>query len=128
MDLAQKRLAGTVVLAPSGRIDHATAEAFKTSLGPHVARCAAGQDRVVLDFGAVDYISSAGLRVLMLAAKQAKAQGGVLAVAALQPIVREIFEISRFTLVLNVFPTLDEALAARCASDSGARGARSPSP
>jgi len=112
MDLAQKRIAGTVVLAPSGRIDHATAEAFKTSLGPHVARCAAGQDRLVLDFSAVEYISSAGLRVLMLAAKQAKAQGGVLAVAALQPIVREIFEISRFTLVLKVFATVDEALAA----------------
>jgi len=112
MDLAQKRIAGTIVLAPSGRIDHATAEAFKTSLGPHVARCAAGQDRLVLDFSAVEYISSAGLRVLMLAAKQAKAQGGVLAVAALQPIVREIFEISRFTLVLKVFATVDEALAA----------------
>jgi anti-sigma B factor antagonist/stage II sporulation protein AA (anti-sigma F factor antagonist) len=112
MDLAQKRIAGTVVLAPSGRIDHATAEGFKTSLGPHVARCAAGQDRLVLDFSAVEYISSAGLRVLMLAAKQAKAQGGVLAVAALQPIVREIFEISRFTLVLRVFATVDEALAA----------------
>jgi len=112
MDLAQKRIAGTVVLAPSGRIDHATAEGFKTSLGPHVARCAAGQDRLVLDFSAVEYISSAGLRVLMLAAKQAKAQGGVLAVAALQPIVLEIFEISRFTLVLKVFTTVDEALAA----------------
>ena len=111
MDLAQKRLAGTIIVSPSGRIDHATAEAFKTALAPHVARCAAGQDRLVLDFGAVEYISSAGLRILMLAAKQAKAQGGVLAVAALQPIVREIFEISRFTLVLKVFTTVDEALA-----------------
>jgi len=112
MDLAQQHIAGSIVLSPSGRIDHATAEAFKTALAPHVARCAAGHDRLVLDFGAVDYISSAGLRVLMLAAKQAKAQGGVLAVAALQPIVLEIFEISRFTLVLKVFTTVDEALAA----------------
>ena len=112
MELAQKRIAGTTVLSPSGRIDHATAEAFKSALAPYVARCAAGQERLVLDFDAVEYISSAGLRVLMLAAKQAKAQGGVFAVAALQPIVREIFEISRFTLVMNVFTTVDEALAA----------------
>jgi len=112
MDLAQKRIADTVVLSPVGRIDHATAEAFKAALAPHVARCAAGQDRVVLDFGAVDYISSAGLRVLMLAAKQAKAQGGVLAVAALQPIVREIFEISRFTLVFDLFDSVQDALRA----------------
>ena len=111
MDLVQKRIAGTIVLSLSGRIDHATAEEFKASLAPHVARCAAGQDRLVLDFTAIEYISSAGLRVLMLAAKQAKAQGGALAVAALQPIVREIFEISRFTLVMKVFTTLDEALA-----------------
>ena len=112
MDLAPKRIAGTTVLSPSGRIDHATAEAFKAALAPHVARCAAGGDRLVLDFGAVEYISSAGLRVLMLAAKQAKAQEGTLRVAALQPIVREIFEISRFTLVLNVFASVDEAVAA----------------
>jgi len=47
----------------------------------------------------------------MLASKQVKAQGGALAVADLQPVVREIFEISRFNLVLEVFPTLREALA-----------------
>jgi anti-anti-sigma factor len=58
----------------------------------------------------VEYISSVGLRVLMLASKQVKAQGGALAVADLQPVVREIFEISRFNLVLEVFPTLREAL------------------
>jgi anti-anti-sigma factor len=52
-----------------------------------------------------------GLRVLMLASKQAKAQGGALVVADLQPVVREIFEISRFTLVVEVFATLREALA-----------------
>jgi anti-anti-sigma factor len=65
----------------------------------------------VIDLGAVEYISSVGLRVLMLASKQVKAQGGALAVADLQPVVREIFEISRFNLVLEVFPTLREALA-----------------
>ena len=65
----------------------------------------------MLDLGGVEYISSVGLRVLMLASKQAKAQGGSLAVTDLQPVVREIFEISRFNLVLEVFPTLREALA-----------------
>ena len=67
-------------------------------------------DRVVLDLSGVEYISSVGLRVLMLASKQAKAQGCALGVCGLQPVVREIFEISRFNLVLPVFPTLREAL------------------
>ena len=111
MDLTPKRFADTVVLAPVGRVDHATADAFKTALAPHLALCAAGRDRLVLDLAGVEYISSVGLRVLLLASKQVKGQGGALAVAELQPVVREIFEISRFTLILNVEPTVREALA-----------------
>jgi len=111
MELAAKRFADTVALYPTGRIDHATADSFKAALAPYLARVASGRDRAVIDLAGVEYISSVGLRVLMLASKQAKAQGGALAVADLQPVVREIFEISRFNLVLEVFPTLREALA-----------------
>ena len=110
MDLSHRRYADAVVLAPVGRIDHASAESFKTALAPHIARCAAGQDQIVLDLSGVDYISSAGLRVLMLARKQAKAQGGTLAVAGLTPVVKEIFEISRFTVVFDLFPSVRAAL------------------
>jgi anti-sigma B factor antagonist/stage II sporulation protein AA (anti-sigma F factor antagonist) len=117
MRLDQTRFADVVVLSPKGRVDHATAEALKTALAPHLALCAEGRDQVVLDLGGVDYISSAGLRVLMLAAKQAKAQRGFLAVAAVQPLVQEILEISKFTLVLRVLPSVREAVAA--ASSSG---------
>ena len=111
MDLLPRRFADTLVLAPAGRIDHASAESLKEALAPYLGRCAAGQDQLVLDLSGVDYISSAGLRVLMLARKQAKAQGGTLVVAALSPVVREIFEISRFTVVFEVFPSAREALA-----------------
>src|SRR5213593_1812045 len=111
MDLRPKRYVDTVVLSPVGRIDHATSEDFKIALAPYMTRCAEGQDRVVLDFAGVEYISSVGLRVLMLASKQAKAQRGALGIAALQPAVREIFDISRFTMVLDVFPSVREGLA-----------------
>jgi anti-anti-sigma factor len=111
MDLMPKRYADTVVLAPTGRLDHSTSEAFKAALTPHMARCAADQDRVLLDLAGVEYISSVGLRVLMLASKQAKGQGGTIAVAALQPAVKEIFDITRFTMVLDVFPTVRDGLA-----------------
>ncbi len=59
----------------------------------------------------MDYISSAGLRCFMLAEKQAKAQGGTVVVAAMQPVVKEIFEISRFTLVFDTFATVRDAIA-----------------
>jgi anti-anti-sigma factor len=111
MDLAPRRLADTVVLRPAGRVDHASADDFKTALGAFLERCTAGGDRLVLDCSRLEYISSAGLRVLVLARKQAKAQGGTLVVAELQPIVKEIFEISRFTLVFDVFASVRDALA-----------------
>ena len=111
MELTVKRFADTVALFPAGRIDHATADSFKAALAPHLAAVSTGRDRAVIDLAGVEYISSVGLRVLMLASKQVKAQGGALAVTGLQPVVREIFEISRFNLVLEVFPTLREALA-----------------
>ena len=111
MDLPLKRFADTVVLAPSGRIDHGSAEGFKDALRPHLEGCATGRDQLVLDLSKVDYMSSAGLRVLMLARKQAKAQGGTLVVASLTPVVKEIFEISRFTVVFEVFASVRDALA-----------------
>jgi len=111
MDLNERRAGTVVVLAPAGRIDHASAEAFKNALQPYLAQCGAGGSVVVLDFSRVDYISSVGLRVLMLAAKQARAQQGAIGVAALQPVVQEIFEISRFNLVIRCFPAVRDAVA-----------------
>jgi len=55
-------------------------------------------------------MTSAGLRVLMIAAKTCDKQRGNVAVAALQPGIREIFKISRFDLVLKIFPTAESAL------------------
>jgi anti-anti-sigma factor len=111
MDLAPRRYADTVVLRPEGRINHVSSDAFKSALEPHLANCAAGRDQIVLDLSSLEYISSAGLRVLMLARKQVKAQGGTLVVAGLAAVVKEIFEISKFTVVFDVFPGVREALA-----------------
>ena len=110
MDIKNKTYDGVLVLSPEGRIDHANSEAFRSSLGPFIDRCKRDGDGVVLDLAGVDYISSAGLRCFMLAEKQAKAQGGTIVVAAMQPVVREIFEISRFTLVFETFASVPEAL------------------
>ena len=112
MDLTPKRYDDTVVLSPVGRINHVSSDAFGTALRPHMERCSAAQDRLVIDMSRLEYISSAGLRVLMLARKQAQAQGGVLVVAALGPMLREIFEISRFSVVFDVYPSVRDALAA----------------
>ncbi|HVY07151.1 MAG TPA: STAS domain-containing protein [Burkholderiales bacterium] len=111
MDIKNKTYADVLVLSPGGRIDHANSEDFRSSLGPFVDTCKGGGNKLVLDLAGVDYVSSAGLRCFMLAEKQAKAQGGTIVVAAMQPVVKEIFEISRFTLVFETFGSVREAIA-----------------
>jgi len=111
MNISDRRIGNAVVLEVTGRIDNDTSEAFSVLLAPHLRRCTSEGDCVVLDFSGVDYISSVGLRVLMLAAKQVKKQGGTLVVASLDTVVREIFEISRFNLVFQCFASVREALA-----------------
>ncbi len=109
MDIRQSRFGGAIVLLPVGRIDHATSEDFRAQLEIIVASAAG--EALIFDLTRVEYISSAGLRCFMLASKQAKMHGSPMAVAGLQPVVKEIFEISRFTLVFEVFPTVRDAIA-----------------
>jgi anti-anti-sigma factor len=110
MDLSPTRANNVKVLSPAGRIDHANAEAFQKALEPHLANCRQGEPALVLDMAQVEYISSVGLRVLMLAAKQSKAQKGRIAIAALTPLVKEIFEISRFNMVFDLFDDVTSAV------------------
>jgi len=111
MPLSHRNFGKARVLAPKGRLDHDTCEAFQADLKPHAEACAQEGSALVLDLSGLEYVSSAGLRCLMIAAREAKARAGRIVVAAMQPVVAEIFHISRFNLVLEVFPTLREALA-----------------
>jgi len=111
MPLSHRNYGKARVLAPKGRLDHDTCEAFQADLKPHAEACAQEGSALVLDQSGLEYVSSAGLRCLMNAAREAKARAGRIVVAAMQPVVAEIFHISRFNLVLEVFPTLRDALA-----------------
>jgi anti-sigma B factor antagonist len=111
MPLTHRSYGAARVLMPKGRLDHESCEAFQADLLPHVEACARERCALVLDLSGLEYVSSAGLRCLMIAARQAKSGAGRIVVAAMQPVVAEIFHISRFNLVLEVFPTLREALA-----------------
>ena len=120
MKLEFRTFADTVVVAPVGRLDHDNCEAFRAGLEPHLERAAASGQRIVLDLAGLEYVSSAGLRCFMLAAKQTRAQGGRIVLAALRPVVAEIFQISRFDLVFEIFASVREALSALSASAAAA--------
>src|SRR5260221_4368682 len=112
MNVTSRRFANAVVVHAAGRLDQDTCEAFRGDLMKHVDEAAHGGGAIVLDLSGLEYVSSAGLRCFMLASRQAKANRARIAVAALQPMVSEIFEISHFNLVFQVFPTVREALGA----------------
>jgi len=108
MDIGSRRYGDVVVAAPAGRIDHANADGLTAALAPLLDSASGGA--LLLDFSRVDYISSVGLRVLMLAAKEMNGGRRKITIAAPSPVVREIIEISRFHLILTVFASVREAL------------------
>jgi anti-anti-sigma factor len=97
---------GTLVVL-DGRLDSATAPAVEARLLSLLAK-----GPVVADMGAVRYVSSAGLRVLLKAAKEAKASGTGFAVCSLLPPVREVFEVSGFDRIIAAHADRAAGLAA----------------
>jgi anti-sigma B factor antagonist len=120
MNVSARRFANAVVLRVEGRLDQDTCVDFTHDLMKYVDEAAHGGGAIVLDLSALEYVSSAGLRCFMLASRQAKTQHGRIFVAQLQPMVAEIFEISHFNLVFQVFPTVREALGAVSADAAAA--------
>lgn len=110
MQLTPAAHPGACVLTATGRIDQASADAFLSALQAHLALCNADASPLLLDFSGVTYISSVGLRALMMAARQAKASQGKIAITNLQPMVSEVFAIARFDLVIPCFADIDAAL------------------
>lgn len=111
MEFTLQQIADVTLIQVQGRIDHKTAKDFENALKPHVDQCIAGEyKKILIDLDGVDFMTSAGLRVLMITAKTCDKEKGEIAVAALQPGIKEIFKISRFDLVLKIFPTVRSGL------------------
>lgn len=97
------------VIAVRGRIDSGTAKECEDYLLGHVAD---GRSAMVIDLGEVDYVSSAGLRVLVMAAKRAMRLGLGFVLCRLQEDVAEVVEISGLTDILSVHAGAADAVAA----------------
>jgi stage II sporulation protein AA (anti-sigma F factor antagonist) len=66
---------------------------------------------LLLDLGLLDYISSAGLRVVLVAAKRLKQSAGKMVLCGIRPSIREVFDISGFLTILDVVENREQALA-----------------
>ncbi|MBQ8119771.1 MAG: STAS domain-containing protein [Ruminococcus sp.] len=97
MEIRKETNAGTLNIAISGRVDTTTAPALENELKDSYDSCEA----LVLDFADVEYISSAGLRVLLSAQKVMSKKGGMKLVNVSRDIM-EIFEVTGFTDILTI--------------------------
>ncbi len=113
MDIRQYKRGGSFVIAPIGRIDSTTSEEVERALG---AAMEAGERALVVDFSKVDYISSAGLRILLVAAKRLSAGKGTFELAALGESVRQVFELAGF---LPLFKSTGAAISAAAPAAEG---------
>lgn len=108
MDLHEKSVGDALLVSAAGRIDLSNADDFKDALSAGLTRAKAA---LILDLSGVEYISSAGLRALMIVFKAAKAENKAFGIAALQPLLVEIFTISRFNQVFALFDNVRDGVA-----------------
>ena len=98
MEIREERTDDLAVLVPISRVDSATAKAFEAKV---LAVVNSGAPKIVIDFSELDYISSAGLRVVLVGAKMTRAPRRF-ALCGMKPHIREIFDVSGFAKILQI--------------------------
>ncbi len=109
MDISTERNGTTLVAMPEGRIDGRNATDFQDSL---IGAIQDSDERVVIDLANLIYISSAGLRAVLLIAKSLDQRKAKFGLCSLSVPIREVFEISGFDQIIKIFDTRDEAVSA----------------
>jgi anti-anti-sigma factor len=107
----QRQVHGNALLLTlAGRLDHETTPEFREELMGCIRQAAGQELTIVIDCSQLEYLSSPGLNALIIGSRTARKEGVNIHAAALQDMVRETWEISHLTLLVQAFPTVDEAL------------------
>ena len=107
MNISTREVDTVTVVHFEGNLDTNTAPEAEQRFNDLIS---SGASKILVDFGALDYISSAGLRILLATAKKLRGCKGELRLASLNETVKEIFDVSGFSALLNVYGTPEEAL------------------
>lgn len=113
MEVTHRRLNRVDLLEVGGRVDAATASKLKQQID---ALFEEGRYRIVLDLAKLEYISSPGLRVLIEARKRAREwkitdlEGGDIRIANLPPKIKEVFDLTGFTSLFELYGDTVEAV------------------
>jgi len=107
MEIIEEKQDGIHVFKLNGRLDSNTSQGFETAIFQAISD---GSKKIAVDFKELDYISSAGLRVILKATKAVNREDGKIMLCAMQDYVKEVFEIAGFDSFLPIVTTMDEAL------------------
>ena len=106
MEISTNREEKGVVISVKGRMDATTSPDLEKQLTEMIDQ---GDTDLIIDFAGLDYISSAGLRSILATAKKLKAKNGTFSLAALQDVVKEVFEISGFDAIIPIHDSVESA-------------------
>lgn len=107
IEIAETTERGATIIAPNGKIDTLTAKAFEAEMKKHIE---GGSGALLVDMSGVDYVSSFGLRSLLIAAKQLAPAGRKYVLFGLHPHVNEVLRVSGFLKIISVVATREQAL------------------
>lgn len=94
------------IISPVGKLDIIGQKQLETKLLGMIEQ---GSNKIVIDCSSLTYVSSSGLRVLLIALKKANSTGGTVRLSAVHDNVREIMVIAGFSSIFNIFETPEEA-------------------
>ena len=104
-------LPGAAVIELSGEVDGSAAAVLTEAYERAVEASPENHDTVVLDFAEVDYINSTGIALIVSVLAKARAEGRKVVASGLSPHYREIFDITRLSDFIELFPDLDRAVS-----------------
>ena len=107
MDIIERKVGEVSVVGITGRLDSGTSESFGQQLHHLID---GGIRSFVVDGATLEYVSSAGLRVLLVAAKRLKAANGRIVLSSLKPHILEVFEIAGFTSIFPTYGNVEQAV------------------
>ena len=105
MNIAHRKQDDKLIISLDGRLDANTAGSLEQELVPLIK---AGEIYIVLDFDKLEYISSAGLRVLLMCMKMLRKQDGKMVLTGMKDFIKEVFDIAGFTPIFEIHDSVED--------------------
>ena len=107
MDIREERKGTVLILSVAGRLDSTNSSELENVISEHINR---GEKTILVNCERLAYVSSSGLRVLLMGLKKMQASQGTFALCSLQAAIKEIFDISGFTGIFRIYGSMTEAI------------------